>query len=1469
MLFASNLYSLSIVDEIKKLFSINLSDDVFDSINKEIIGSLHAKNLRLHLPNRVSMDDLEVLDEFGERVLYGKHVELSISLFSLLSNNIVVSDASVEAPFFRYTIKNNIHNVIHVFETPPAQKKKAPEKEKSKLRISIAHVRVHDGSYEMEHDVGLKIIAEGIQAQGKFWVEKGPFGVDISEATISRGNIQVAGMDLPITELVSRNLYISDEKVSTTYLKAFYERAILNAEGSVFIEDNRYEIAATLTTPKNTYPQGLTKLPFISPSILAKIVMAGPLSEPEFKVNADIGETEFNGLKINSGNIVANINQHQIFFESSALNVGDKGRIIADGVVDIEKDQLAFRSTQKNLSSADLLKFLSLDFKSSGRINATTVFEGKLGLARAPMKIFSTGSVTGASFEEAKFADKSDFLVSIILDLSKRLTFNEIKVSDAQGLRVKAKGEVDLKSPRGSFSYDINCANPHLYLSYLLPKDINVKKIASIGQLSWEHKNLSSQGSLNLGELAYKNFTTNDAKIEYNLANDELSLSQILASFYKGEIKGFAKITGLKKQQDLSGQLDIRGVDLSLVSGALGDINIMGQAGAKLVFSGPTSRLQVNFSAFSEPLIIDKIDIKNIKLTGVFYDHRLEISQVLAQTNSGTLEGSNLSFHTKREEISGSLFLSDINVAPLLFKYISSLEGLVSGPVDIGGTWSSPQIHAPLIAKNMSIMGQKLGSGPLSINLKKEKLTDTNSEEDIVFSFSSLLSEEKAVSNIRFALALNHQTINTSASFSDFQVNSADFELKNSWLGAKGLIFANISAQGPLLSPRLDAQITASEYGFFDPRKHNASLLIKKKYGPATVKASIEHGRLQLDLCAPWSKGVAKEGCSFERGVSVSLSGPFNLDEFSIDINSVIKHDHLEEIIPLLNDELATVNADARIKGKLIKRQNQPLSYDFKFYLEQVLASLPNIPRIQLNKPVIIDFDSDGIVLRDDVVFIFSPGQLTLKGSLLKNHLNINLSGAIPLVLSKFVVPMIQRGEGLAFGDLRISGTLDAPVFDGICAPEKGAMLTFRKWVESLEFKDGKVVFHKTSEDSFTSKFENIKLGIGDGRLAIKGAMKKQYASAKQSGLSTFDVNIEGSNIIIRDKNDFVETDFKFDTIKAGNESSVLSGKITVIDGSAYRQFDLRNFVIQATETSNGDVSKMLENIDLKLNLEIAVRQFRASMRMLNIDVDAFLTGQLKAAGPIHHPKFTGGLSVSEGAITFPAATFDLVESRIDLDELTDRSFDPKIMIVSTQEFEQGFFPVAQDTLVELSLKGNLDRLNLELKPVNGDMRLSQTRIFLMLLMPRGLGGNANDKFEAIPQEAKNAVVAFTGEVFLRPFTNQLQELLEGTTKTRIQFGSAVDPSGLTLRLNWKVGPRIEVQGSYMFINEDARTPGEDQLSLYGNYPFRDLKLKLLLFDHRPFGPLFLESSFGANRDVEGTFEPRGKIRLTYRILSR
>ncbi len=223
------------------------------------------------------------------------------------------------------------------------------------------------------------------------------------------------------------------------------------------------------------------------------------------------------------------------------------------------------------------------------------------------------------------------------------------------------------------------------------------------------------------------------------------------------------------------------------------------------------------------------------------------------------------------------------------------------------------------------------------------------------------------------------------------------------------------------------------------------------------------------------------------------------------------------------------------------------------------------------------------------------------------------------------------------------------------------------------------------------------------------------------------------------------------------------------------------------------------------------------------------------------------------------------MESQIVLEENSDRVFDPKIDITATQDLPKSEFPgLTNDTVVEFSLRGDLDRLNLGLRPIRGDMRLSQMKIFLFLLSPQG---DASKEI-GLRLGAQKAAMAFSGEVFLRPLANELQELLEGRTKTRFQFGTSLDVSGLSLRFSWKLGPRIELQGSYAFFNERGDQRDKANYLIDSQYSLADLKLKLLIFDHRPAGPLSLETLFGSVRQLDKN-EPRGKIRLKYRVLEK
>ncbi len=291
--------------------SFKVPEHLLSYVNDGIIGKLQAKNITFYLPNKIELDDVELLDEHGARVLYAKRVKLTLSLLSLLTKNITITDAFIDSPFFHYTIIKGIHNVISPFASPPHVVVQEPESS-SKVRVTIENVNVENGRYEMYHDAGVRIFADGLMADGSFWVENGSFGISIRQADIKKGSIHASGMTLPITNLTAKKLWISDEKVATDSLVLLYEHAKIIGRGTVFIKEDRYDVRALIDAPLGTYPAGLTPLPFVAPAFTADVEMAGPLSEPEFVATINHLATTFKGLKIKEGKAQVQFNQYQV-----------------------------------------------------------------------------------------------------------------------------------------------------------------------------------------------------------------------------------------------------------------------------------------------------------------------------------------------------------------------------------------------------------------------------------------------------------------------------------------------------------------------------------------------------------------------------------------------------------------------------------------------------------------------------------------------------------------------------------------------------------------------------------------------------------------------------------------------------------------------------------------------------------------------------------------------------------------------------------------------------------------------------------------------------------------------------------------------------------------------------------------------------------------------------------------------------
>lgn len=1459
LLFSPVASSKSLYDKLKDLISFNLPKDIFASINDDIIGNLKAKSVKFLLPNKLEIEDIEIVDEFGARVLYAKHIEVTVSLISLLTSNIRITDVLVDSLFFNYTINNKIQNIVRVFES----KTNAPSSN-SKTRVSIENLRLINASFEMHHDAGVEIFAHKISAEGRFWVEGGPFGVNVTKLRVENGGIMVGGMDLPLANLIAKDLYISDEKVYAKTLNAQYGQSKISATGTVFIEDERYDIRCKMDAPAGTYPVGLKPLFFKTPAFKADIEMLGELVDPEFLTQVIFQGTKINEMHVNEGRAEVQINQHKVIIKSAEAKVGG-GKISANGEIDIDEQTFNFNTTQKEIPILELVNFIEFRLKTQGIFSADSRFNGTFKDRVPTINMQSRGKINNGSVEEIKFPEESSYEFNGNLFLENRLKINKAIVKNQTGLDINFSGEIDLINKVTLGKYHLYCPKVEDYIS--LPLKSTVKGLKARGKLSFD-KQLAFSADARIQAMRISGLDTNDLTAKMEFGKNKLLINELMAKAYGGSISLKLTMDNFFQEKKIQGKASITELDLNKLSKSLNGLSLGGLLSSSLSLDGNFESPTIYFNSSVTDFIVDKLQLYSSEIEGKFHKNNLKITKFNSNSMSGSIFGNNLFYDLDSKKIGGEIEVDDLDISSAFSMYKINMDGYIKGVINIDGTIHKPSITSPMTVKKFTAYGFNLGTGAMSLSLSDQPLIGQNKERDLVFSASCNLSEGKSKSIGRFSYALNKKTINSEIKLEEIELNTADLGLTNKFFGIIGQSNGKFTAEGSINSPVLNAEILIKEYGFFDTSIRKDSIQINKKYGPAIIKAKNKNGKIDLSLCASFQENLGIETCKDDSEFVLNASGPFNFDKFELNFNAKLAHRNLEDVILPLKKEFVSLGAIADVNGTLRKDKDRPIQYLANVQVNNLYFRLPNIPNISLAFPVSLTVSNHGLSFSKDAQLQFFPGELAIGGSISSSKVDLHAQGEIPLVLSRLFFPMVQSADGLASGKIRIFGPSDAIMLEGAITPQYGSTFTLRKWLEPIRVKEGSVIFEKISSTSYKSKFNNIRLSVGDGKISLNGDAYKQYRPEKNDSLFAFDMDMQGSNIVIRDGLNFIESDFNIHTAQKLNTEPIINGNITITDGSAHRQFDLRNFVAKTQNSFKSGSFKFLENTLMNINLSIAVRQFKASASMLNLDIDTSLRGQLTLEGPLSRPKFKGALSVSEGSIKFPATSFDLVNSQIVLDETSNKIFDPKIDIVAIEELRESDYSVLQhDTTVELSLRGDLDKLNIELKPINGDRNLSQLKIFMILLSPKNSEmKDQSELFGDLKQGAKQAAMAFSGEVFLRPLTNELQELMEGATKTRIQLGSSLDPGGFTFRLNWKVGPRIELQGSYIFLNRRDK-PSDDRKS--EDIDLGDLKLKLLLFDHKPFGPLSLESSFGTVRRRDQKEEAKAKILLKYRIFYR
>lgn len=1438
-LLSQMLYASWFDNTISKLFSFNVPKNILELVNKNIPGNLQAKSIEYILPNKIKITDLQVIKDNKEIVLAGKNIELSISLPSLLTKNIIIKEALIDGLFFNYKILKGSHNVIDVF----SDNKKNDKADKSSLRISIANVDLKNATFEMEHDSGVSIFAQNISVQGNFWIEKGPFLVELSKVLIPQGAISAAGLDLPLSNMKVEGLLISDKKVYAKNLQCLYENSPLNASGTVFIDEDYYDVKAYLNRLGNKWPTGLPKLFFLPPSFEAKIDLSGKLADPLIKVDIITKNTQIKSLNIDSIKSKVVVSKDAIIVNEADIITNKKTLIKALGKVDLNDKKYDFKANINNIQSQEIVNFLEISLDTSGVISTEALINGDYNKNHIINLAFN-GVMNEGKIWDIKLSNKTFFNTNLQYDFSSLVNIKNAEIKNNNST-LNFLGKIYGDNKPMQFTYKANIKNINQYLS--VPSNLNINNIYNNGKIIVDKKRVFIESLLGINNLQYNNIIINNFKSNLEIVDSDLKITNIDAQANLGQLLGEIHVKDIFTSKKISSDLNIKNFDTNILNKKLkglvdADIKINGD----LLNPDISSNIKVTNLFYNDYVLGDgsfnaKCDLKKCDFVKFFIYGSL-----------CNIESEKIHYDINTQEMNGELLVNNFELNTVLKSVNNKIFGFIQGKIALKGTLNKPYIIGNFLAQDVIFAKNKLGMGPLKLVITHDEL-ENSKEKDLVFSLSTQLKDNYALSSLQLSYAYFTKRINAQANIENLPITS--LKINKNLPKINGILSAKLLASGDIDNPFVNIDSYLNNV-FLDNQNKEKNL-----FGPIISSFSLKEHNVNINACASLSFNTKETICSEKMDIALVANGTLKNKLLDLELESNFFIPNVENFLVNLKKDFATLSATGNIKSHI--KYDESFNHETHISIEELSGSMPNIPNINLGDSLEITINNDDIFLSKTAKILFYPGLFQVSGGIYKENINLSLNGDAPLAITKFFLPFIQKAEGFAKGNLSIKGILSKPILDGSIIFTKNAKIFPKKWVQPIT-PQGSLKFSPYGK-GFVISAEKINLLVGNGNLVISSKFLNSYGENKD----LFDLSIKGKNIVLSDNNDFIEGDFNISIIQDQNEQKIIKGDIVINDGYALRKFNLKNFI--ANVASSYKTSSFNIPIDAKLDLSLLINRFVFDAKMLNIDINTVINGQVYSNSTLSSPKFTGNLFIKEGQIVFPSTSFDLVDTQINLDENSNKVFDPIIELSSVAELSHLDFPIlSKDTSIEMSLNGSLDKLDLSFKPISGDVKLSQLKIFLLLLSPKALDGIDSSGENVLFQGAKNAALMLSKEMFLRPLTEEIQDLIEGKTYTKIQFGSSIDDQNINLSLLWKLGARIEFEGNYNYKRQkNEKKLGINEFVIDADDVLGNIKINLLLLDHKPFGPLFFQTSFGAIDVKEGSLNSKASIKLIYRIFDK
>jgi hypothetical protein len=191
--------------------------------------------------------------------------------------------------------------------------------------------------------------------------------------------------------------------------------------------------------------------------------------------------------------------------------------------------------------------------------------------------------------------------------------------------------------------------------------------------------------------------------------------------------------------------------------------------------------------------------------------------------------------------------------------------------------------------------------------------------------------------------------------------------------------------------------------------------------------------------------------------------------------------------------------------------------------------------------------------------------------------------------------------------------------------------------------------------------------------------------------------------------------------------------------------------------------------------------------------------------------------------VSFPRATFDIVEMQVEFPSDSTGRMNPKLHVSAHTDLEPGLAGNEAELPIDLVIEGGLDQMNLDLVANDAGHEWTRAELLALIVLGRSLQSSVTTGDLGV------AVRALSHEL-TAAFTQEVEGLAQETLGVHVQL----DLTGW----RWQMGRRLSIEGpgllSNLSVSSDvAATSSVSSTSTPTGDPVR---LRLLIFDHLPVG---------------------------------